>query len=258
MSGVLRLDQAAQLWHGGVAIREAWVGGKRVWHADPLAKYYGTGLGQIPLDLRSENAVLDGSGNIVSVTNTGGAGALFDATMGGTPTPPALDAIDIGLSWLRLANPADLNGTRLFVLSRRTSPAQAYFAGAQTGGEVPDTTSIRYVHQGTNETIVAGISSPSPGAIPRGVGVWSLIEVQVLPSDVRLWYNGREVAPGSGRTTPFYVSIIGRHPDTVTTPTWSGQIDALVSLVIDGTGGHDSTIASIRQTLAARRGITLA
>ncbi|WP_157115344.1 hypothetical protein [Paracoccus contaminans] len=230
---------------------------------DPIAALYGTGMGQIPMDLRIENAVLDGSGNIARVTNKGGAGAMFDAVLGGTLTPPDTSAgsaaIGIGSNWMDLSTPANLCGVRLFVLARRTATGQAYFAGAlaNAAGDGAAQFVLRYLHtaapDGTLTTTLSGVPTPPPGSIPRGVNVWSLIELEILPAQTRLWYNGMEVAPGAGQpaASPLYVKTIGAHPNKTSTPAWTGQIDAIVSLITDGT--QDARADTIRQALLARR-----
>lgn len=225
------------------------------WQRPPLTDFYGIGAGKIAIHLNPEMAEEDG-GAVIRVPNSGGAGALFDAGASAGVTKVANYLSLSNANDLKLANPADIQGVRLFLPSYRTVTQQAYFMGAL--GEI--NTNVRYTHTGTAETTIIfnasnGGISPSAGAIPRGIGIWQLVEIEVSDASTRIWCNGIEVTAGGGRSMPYPIQQIGRHPDMVTGPIWTGRIGDILGVTLGA--GDAEAISAARAYLAAKFGIPL-
>lgn len=223
---------------------------------DPLAPFYGIGAGKIAIHLNPEMAE-EAGGEVARVPNSGGAGALFDAVASAGVTKVANYLSLSADNNLKLTNPADIQGVRLFLPSYRQTTQQAYFMGAL--GEI--ITNVRYSHTGTTETTLYfnatnGGISPTVGAIPRGFGIWQLIEIEISEAATRIWYDGIESASGGGRSTPYPIQQIGRHPDMTSTPIWLGRIGDILGVTLGA--GDAAAISAARNYLSAKYGIPLA
>lgn len=223
--------------------------------AGTMADNYGVALGQIPLHLQPEDAVVDPDGNVLSVPNRGGAGAAFNAAgQGLTRSGALLQVTSSGV--LRLDNPADLQGVRLFVVMRRSATGQAWFAGGPSGSGA----AIRFTHSNMPDGAAASTlqlsNLGSVGPLPRSLYTLVLLEIELTAAGLRAWLNGVAAAnPGPGSPSPYPLVNIGAKPPD--TPSYTGLVGDIVSLITDGSAGLDARALSIRQALAAKHGIIL-
>lgn len=226
---------------------------------DIFSQMYGTGIGQIPLHLRPENVVLDANNNVTDVINQGGTGNYFNATIVGNPVTVSDGGLLISNAALRLNNPADMHGVRVFIALYRTVGQQPWFGGAlaNANGAGSPVVSIRFPHGNTGESYVSGLSAQLLGPIPRLTGAWALIEWEIQSNQTRLVFNGTEVTPVSGIASPRLITDIGRHPNGTSTPHWGGRIGDIVFLNTDGSAEMDSISTVIRNNMANKYGITL-
>ena len=231
--------------------------------ADPFADLYGTGLGQMPMDIDPAAAVLDGSGNVTSIANKGGAGAAFDATAtatGITRTGGLLNVPDTSV-YLSLANAADLAGARLFMVAS-VSPAltdRVNFAGHAVGVSDGQRTNIyweasqqRLLLQRRDEFGLKDTAIPSSAALPAGL---NLIEVEIAAGQARFWINGTLRGTAAFSWANFYLTRIFAG---FSIPFFAGQGGRIQSVITDGTPALDPVMLRVRQTLAGQFGITVA
>lgn len=231
-----------------------------------IADLYGTGMGQVPLHLDPMNAVMNGS-VVQSLPNVGGAGAAFNATAGGvtiTRTGLLLD-LAVAADYLQLANPADLQGVRVFVVARRSTPGQAFFMGGTAAANGGTAVNMRWTHLTLADGATLGSRVQlqplgyASGGFPRNVGNLVLYEFELLPTTWTVWTNGvvAEGGPVAGTYGSALMDQIGRSDGGTSTPSFSGGLGDMVSLIVDGTGNQAAQIALIRQSLAAKYGLTL-
>ena len=259
MSGVLRLDQTARLFHGGAEMAEAWLGGIRVWQGDPLVQYYGVGPGQVPMDLRLDAAAKTTltNGRVTGVANDGGAGATFNATAAEAYAP---DPIPGGASFngstrreLVLANEANLIGVHLiFAAFPRTAGDQKFLTGTGSNVSFQGGNSVRFEPLYTNR--------PQFGIAPAALGGWGVFEFRLMDNELTFWSNG--VRQPSAAFTPanYRARILGRGSWTDKF-FFDGVLGRCVSVVC--AAGYTATspepaVLAARQRLAQRYGITLA
>lgn len=235
-------------------------------NADPIAGLYGTGMGQIPLHLRAEDAVLDGGGNVTTVANRGGAGELFNAIAGGAPIKRTDKLLNIAAvsAWLDLQYPADLDGTRLFMVARRQGTAWRVFAsmegGTQSDGDQANDRRIQEViTSGTSRIRLhpsgAGFGDSATFPTPTGLTIY---EIEKVGTALSVWINGSFV----GVTNPPVVAgpfLLRRLLATQTggNDDWVGDVGDILSVVTDGTAARDGTMLDVRRAIATKHGITI-
>ena len=222
-------------------------------NADPIAGLYGTGIGQIPLHHPAEAAVLDGGGNVTTVTNRGGAGALFNATASATGMTRSGNLLNVPqTSYLALANPADLVGVRLFFVAQ-ADPALDQFARI-VGNMSPqnlirvtkDTGQFLLQRAGSN-VYLAGSGGPV-GTAPR------LYEIEIAGGQAKLIVDGVQLSQAPCDWLNLTVTMIGAAFSGVG---FSGGLGDPLSVITDGTPARDGTMLDVRRALAAKHGITL-
>lgn len=238
--------------------------GRAVAGGPTLASYYGTGLGQIPLHLAPEDAVLDGNGNVVSFPNSGGAGAAFN----GTPTNITitrsgnlLTVSGASTGTLILANAADLVGAHLFIVAalapgiERTRTVD--FAGRSAGAASGDRAALNLTAGGQlNAPRWDGTAwiSHTGNVITLGAGL-RLIEIAIAGGQVLFWLDG--VAVGS-RPFGYADFLLNRLLGTSSSNGFLGQVGDILSMITDGSAAMGTRAAEIRAILGAKHGITLA
>ena len=234
--------------------------------ADPFADLYGTGMGQMPMMLDPLDAVLDGSGNVVSIANKGGAGAAFNATTSATGMTRTGNLLSTpGGVWLSLANPADMIGVRLFIVAA-LDPAAVGTAVKLAGRSAGTATGQRSeVHLSPSNTSLAlrrwdggAFINAASVVLPSATGsTLRLIEVEFAGGSIRSWMDG---VGGAAVTAPadWPDLLVDRLLAGYGAPTFSGQAGVVASVITDGTPARDATMLAVRQTLAARYGIALA
>lgn len=237
------------------SLARAMAGGASSPPADPLAALYGVGMGQIPLHLAPEDAVLDGGGNVLTVPNRGGAGAAFGATSTGTGMTRANGRLQIPAEvWLTLANHADIVGTRFFFVAALPA-GMANDAVRFLGNTAVNLARIRalagevlFQRNGVNLTL-AGVS---PGSALH------LFEIEIISGGTsRLFVDGAQASSAAtpATFTDFLVNRVFAGPSV---PSFTGQAGDVLSVITDGTLARDPTMLTVRQTLAAKHGVALA
>ena len=223
----------------------------------PLSAYYGTGLGQIPFHLPPEDAVLDGTGNVVSLANRGGAGAAFNTRAGGaaiTRTNNRL-VLPTASAWLDLANPADLNGTRLFFVG--VDGATRWRNLASYG-----TRTIQFTRGATARKIrfSDGTSWWEPAGQYSAPPTLALYELEKAAGRIKLFVNGALVVDSEIDPLVPEAYPLGRLFST-TVPNsddWAGEVGDILSVVTTGSADLDGLMLAIRRNLASKHGIVLA
>lgn len=190
---VLRLDTAAQVFHGGAEIGEVWHAGARLWAkpaaADPLAAHYGLGAGQITdyFSLRDAGGhTLTASGTdqvITRITNKGGSARHLTGVAASAPR------FDDNAAQFRAGNvldfPAELSitNTHLVIAAKLANPGAneiqpllGHSGGASAGARAE----VQYVRNSTQNrwrllNLMSGQSTYLAGA---PVGAWAILEMR--------------------------------------------------------------------------------
>lgn len=257
---VANLNTADEVYCGGQRIARIYTGGALAWQRRiRVPDLYGTGVGQIPLDLRPEDAVLDASGNVVRVLNRGGAGAYFDATASGAGI--TIDngrfSVPTTTRWLGLANRANLIGVRLFICAAVTidplpTSGSMNFAGTFDGSDISEGRNnvrwdwglnrfqlIRYSWDGTTGTNVSVLANG-----PALTAAETLHEFEFTGSRLRVFRDAGQVADVACTWPSF---VINRIFAGQSTPAFTGLARGVRSLIIgDGTTDLSAQIATIR------------
>ena len=269
MSGVLRLDQTARLYHGGAEMAEAWLGGVRVWaKPDPLAPYYGAGPGQIPTRLPfgdDDYRTWDATG-VLTVQNRGGAGAAFNcSTLVGERPQRITGGIDFapaptdGATFraLRVANTLELNGTH-FLLPVIWTGAKEYLCGNLSGAAI--TITPRSGGRARLHIERAG-NWPNTTDFTLPVGQWCLVEVRLSPTNTRVWVNGISVANSNIGQPTMPVTLIGtggrNDQDTGSLRCKSQMGRELIAVIVADQTTDYPAISAARALLAQAHGIAL-
>ena len=120
---MLDLRRASRLFYGAAEAQALYRGGDLLWtRPAQISDYYGIGAGQVPLRLRSADAVMSG-GFVQRIPNMGGAGTPFDLAAGVNTIPLINGAMDLTpAQWLRWTNltqqtAIDMMGTRVFIVA---------------------------------------------------------------------------------------------------------------------------------------------
>ena len=222
-------------------------------NADPIAGLYGTGMGQIPLHLRAEDAALDGSGNVTGITNRGGAGPLFNATASATGMTRTGNLLMLPqTSYLTLQNPADLGGTRLFFVAKPDVAMDRYariLGNANPQNLIrPDKETGQFMLQRAGVAVyLAGSGSPI-GTDPH------LYEIEIAGGQAKLIVDGVQLSQVACAWTDFTVTMIGA---AFSGAGYLGGLGDPLSVITDGTPSRDGTMLDVRRALAAKHGITL-
>lgn len=257
MSGVLRLDQTARLFHGSAEMAEAWLGGVRVWaKPDPIEARYGVGtVGKIPLHY-APRLVPDGT--ISSWANRGGAGPYFDGSSTGNVKTGALMQMP---PYIELANIAEAVGTRIFaVASTAINETRALFGGAS--GNITEstielekrsTTTYRINIRQRIDGVLTGWASAN---FTESLNNLALYEIETLPNRWRFWRNGTLISNITRTISSFPVACIGANSSRG--QVFSGHMGDVLSLIADGSAASDSAAVEVRQRVASANGITLA
>lgn len=225
-----------------------------------IASLYGTGLGQVPLHLDPANAVMSGA-DVVSIPNSGGAGAALNSTAnttGITSSDNLLTFPDGNTTrWLNLPGTFNAIGMRLFFVARFAAMGTFQtLAGRSSGTGSGARTNIRLTNTSNGFLLQRwdGTIFDGPMVNTSAVGtVLHLFEVEMLAGGMSVWMDG-QTASVALPTWPDF--MIGRIFHGHSTPCFSGDAGDVVTLAVDG--NQASQIATIRNALAAKHGLTLA
>lgn len=173
---------------------------------NPLEQFYGVGDGQIAIHYATDAVTLSG-GNVVALQNKGGAGAVFDATVDGTPI--ALDgnylSMVAGGGRPQLANAADLMNVHLMMVVDMLWPTAGFYrfiGGAGTFISRNNTSGLISVGR-------AGFATRT-FTVPVDLN-FRLIEVIMSGTSIDLILDGVSYSGGSAPAWPeFPVTYIGR------------------------------------------------
>lgn len=218
-----------------------------------LARYYGTGLGQVPLHLAPEDAVLDASGNVTGIANKGGAGASFNAVVAGAGMRREGGMLNITSTALTadLTTPVEVVGTRMFVIAHPAAADGSYRYFGYLGSSLRIAPPQAIIHKGGSPAVTGTISSGVP-TLPEP----SLLEVQLLGGAFSLWVNGLFVGSAPFDVPSLLFSRIGR--GNVAGAEYLGRLGDITSFITDGSPAMNARAAEIRRLLAAKHGIPLA
>lgn len=234
---------------------------------NPLAQYYGTGPGKIAIHLDSDSTTKDGSGNVTAFQNKGGAGALFDATVAGTPVP--LNGKTLALAGAAtgtpgLSNSASLIDLRLMWVSTISATnTMRYFGDVDAAGGVDDY-EIRLNVSGTdfcftlweNEGGTGGAINLLPRvAVKTGLHLFE-IELSTATGMATAFMDGVQIGQTSyaGAFANYYIKRIGQ--GTGSTVQFEGQMGDILGVTL-GTGSA-ATIAAARAYLNGRFNLGMA
>lgn len=231
-----------------------------------IAAFYGTAMGQVPFHLSADGATVDGSGNVISVANAGGAGAALNAAAGGGAIAKSGDtlAFPTASAWLDLASPLNLDGARLFLAASipGTSWRTIGSAEAGTAGNRLDDTYIEFARTYTARKIrfnKGGNWTESGTSFATGSAM-AVYEVEKAGGRLKVWVNGAQISDnaevalitGAFAITRLFAGQVSSGDD------WVGPVGAVLTRLTDGSAGMDAGNATIRQELATRYGVTLA
>lgn len=226
---------------------------------DPLAAYYGTGLGQIPLRLDPLDAVMSGTVNVASIPNKGGAGAAFNATSNGTtPITRSGGLLNFtATAQAQMAMPADFFDVRLFAVVQRPSQPSSFStvlrsatSGEGNGDFRLDEDGAAHLRYRVYKRQNAANAYVTTNYTPIRTDL-HLIEFEMLSSGAA--YCAVSGAPitiaAQGVLPPLPLQIFG------------GALFSMgeaISVITNGTAAANPAIAAVRAHLATKYGITAA
>lgn len=265
------LRDEKRVWFDGQEQSGMWAGGGKVWTkpaaapAVTIASLYGVGLGQIPMHIAPEHALVNTSGNVVTATNMGGAEERFDCTKQGSGVIPITNGKFYppvgGTGYLQPANAADLIGTRLFMVAGvdQASVGNLNIAGRSNGSTDGVRTNIQWIRASNLLRLLRwnGASWESRDLnLGEVIGPdLRLIEIEVAPGGkIRAWLDGTLRGEAANVWPNF---LIGRIFGGYNSPFLAGPATDILSFITDGSAAMDETAAIIRRELAAKNGLTL-
>lgn len=233
--------------------------GAAVAAADPFAALYGTGMGQMPMDISPQDAVLDGNGNVVSIANRGGAGALLNATASGVVGVQngRFHLPNATTGYLRLATDANLMGARLFFVAAVASQSASSLprlAGRNDAG----TKTVLRISVATGGILAQRIAASAFVGGVGGVEALRLYEIELVTGRLSVWVDGAFSGQAAldAAWTDYPVNLLFTAAEL--TEHFRGQVGRVQIVITDGTPARDATMLTVRQGLAAQHGITLA
>lgn len=230
------------------------------WTAPPapsaLTPHYGTGPGKIAIHLDADSVTKDGSGNVTAFQNKGGAGAMFNATVVGTPIPlngKTLALAGSATGTPELANRASLIDVRLmWVCSTDALTSSMRFFGA-TNYEIRLGTfqpgNLNFLQYWSNSTGSGTAYSPTPRATFPTSGL-HMMELETTPSRARFFIDGtlRSSADTAFPWPDFLIDRIGQ--GTGPSLQFVGQMGDILGVTLGS--GADEAIAAARAYLNDR------
>lgn len=211
--------------------------------SNPLEAYYTSGT--ILLHHNTEGAITSG-GSATGFTNLGGGGALFDATVVGSPIPLSGNFLvaQPSTSYPQLSNPADLIGVRLMWVMSPTSATGTYMC---FGSDIAPDPYIRLAN-GIAMQIYDGGGSISLSGITTSNAV-RLFEVEIGASTATLWVNGVQIDSRSHTFTTLPLDNIMRRNST--SQAFSGLYGDIMGVVL-GQGDTTDAVNTARTYLNDR------
>lgn len=255
------------LYRGPIWRGDGILNAKRGDPAPSLADYYGTGPGQIPMDIRLDDPakVTLSAGLVTGVVNDGGAGALFNASApaGREPTyyPSPGEAYFGAGSWRELifANAADLYNTHVMIPLNIpadypiSTNASRFLVGGQSsvGVRRPDADTL-FIWVSSNDSSAIGVTVP----FTAGRRIYGL---RMASGKMRLERNGAPVGSVSIPHIAFPVDRLGN--STTNAPgvgkIWPSVIGRVISVVVENDTATYPAIDLAQAELAAQYGVAL-
>ena len=261
---LLRLDQAAKLYLGGAEMATAWHNGVQVW-AKPaalttIAGHYGTGPGQVPIDLRLDDPTVSGS-LVTGARNDGGAGVSFNATAAASREPTKgsnFITFSLVAQRLGLATPFNFNGLHLFLPLR--FPVHAGNSSRYPRPINKGSTGL-FMDLGSSTGRVGTRGAPGHPIETTNLYMgdawefnqWILLEYRYADGTLSVYKNGQMRESITVTMADFALDTIGGSSSSGAL--YFGDFGRCVSLITNG--GSEPAIPVIRNELAAQYGVTL-
>lgn len=221
----------------------------------PLQPFYNSNT--IGIHLRSNGATPPG-GPVTAIANEGGAGALFNASVVGTPVPLTGNYLEATASsgYPQTANPADLIGVRLVWVMRTNVATGTYrFFGRSDGStssyvRTLSGTSLQLNSNVTGTSVTITTPSFTASAAAR------IFELEMTATEVRLWINGVYIGAVTHPWSMFRVDRLTQGPSTL--QAFEGGMGDVMG-VVTGQADTDAAISVARAYLNERfaLGLTL-
>lgn len=238
-----------------------------------ISDFYGTGAGQVPLRLKSSDAVMSGA-NVQNIPNAGGAGSIFDLIAGTAAITRTGDNLALDLTpeeWLRFSNAPtasapDLMNTTVFIVAGVTlGGVDQYFMGNGSPQAnvwlISSGTQMRFSRRNPTTNSVETVTVPLVPGIAAGNRAYEIEFTPGTPStngqtaggEVRVRVNGelRGSAPHTYPDFRVWNFSAGQNPVS------GNGLRALVydTLSIIRGGDHDARVAQIRERLNTLYGL---
>lgn len=218
--------------------------------APTLADLYGTGLGQVPLHLAPEDAVLDGSDFVASLPNRAGNNSATASTTGITRSGNLLTTP--GGPFLSLAGAVNLFGSRLFLVAALAPAAVGTgvrLAGRNASGSDRTEIHLNAPNNGIglrrwNGTVYEAFNVPLPAATGSAM---HLIEIEITGGTARAWVDGETNGSGVAVPAGWTDFLVDKVLAAQNAPAFSGQAGDICALLVDG--NQAAEIATIRSAI---------
>lgn len=230
--------------------------------AHPLQPYFDSGTIVIYLD--SDDATLDGSGQVTALKNKGAGGAAFDAAVSGTPIPLNGNTLQMSASVGTpiLATPASIDGVRLMwacstadiVSSMRFfgSSSDEIRAGAVQAGPPPSVFIQLWSNRSGTGTVVS--LNPRWNIPTSGLHLFEL-ETNLATTTATLYMDGPQVSTNSAVPhAAFQIDRLGQ--GTGGASQFVGQLGGVLG-VLTGRPDTAAAIAAVRSYWTSRFGLVL-
>lgn len=222
--------------------------------ADPLATFYGTGAGQIPLHLSTAGTSPSG-GPATAIANAGGAGSALDATVSGAAMLVDGPYLTTGAAHGFPILPATVDlaaGRLIWVMQAVGLVNLARFLG-HTGSEIrANITAQGFTLQLWSNATGSGLTA-NPGTRVPAEDRAFLCEAEISGGAGRFFIDGSSLGTAPVEWASFPISRIGRGTGSAT-PLEGGLGDVIF---VNGGGAAAATIAAVRAAMSDRFGLGL-
>lgn len=234
-------------------------GGGSVPPAHPLQPFIDSGTIVIYFD--TDGATLNGSGQVIGLTNRGAGGSAFNAAVSGNPIPLTGNTMQMSATTGNcvLATPASIDGVRLMWVASTESLANfmRFFGSANDEirlGTAVDGTFPMQLWSNRSGSGVAASSTPRLSFPASGLHLLEL-ETNLTAKTGQVFLDGASASAFSGIAhTAFTVDRIGQ--GTGATLQFVGQMGGVLG-VLTGRADTAAAIAAVRNYWATRFGLVL-
>jgi hypothetical protein len=265
---VILLREQKRVWVAGTEHFSIYLGGQKIWSRPnyttiTISDMYGTGLGEIPIHFDPVFATKNASGFVTAVPNLGGAGAAYNTNKTGTGDitvlPGGAFSVPSGSKYLNMASEIDLMGHRLFWVGKKnnTVAGNHKFIGDNESTADGQRAQIDWYQNNDgfrllrwNGTIMA--QAPEMHTTALYAGELNLIEIEVLPSTINMWINGKFEGT---YTFPWNDFQIQRIFAGFGNPGFAGNAGDILFFKTNGSATMNSRAEAIRNELIGKWGI---